>query len=384
MLQRVRLEGIELPRLYIAENKEDVMKAKTSGIPYIKWTRGQDELIRILLRPALEKMFPHIKWNKVLGRRNRFKTVVVQDEINEMMSPEKSQIELAGRLDVNPAQPKETEPTLSEPGEPVDEVDAMPERFDDDGDMYEVSSGTYGERLFDSTDEALPMIIEHRTDLETYVGDVSSQVNLDVLQRLRLMPAFIGDILDCVRLNVGNGMYWSEGYNKRLGLPVGRYNASGQLPNLIILDVSGSIPRGISATMISLVDTLRSQLTADLIITSDHSRFYAMGEELPDPQRIRDMFGYGNEAHDFFEILDTKVRGRHYGHVISFGDNDTPTYYGTFHGTLAGTIVEHVHHYHTGIWADDETETGYAKWCHMLARKPIADYDTSWCEVIKD
>ena len=28
-------------------------------------------------------------------------------------------------------------------------------------------------------------------------------------------------------------------------------------------------------------------------------------------------------------------------------------------------------------------KTGYAKWCHMLAKQPLVEYDTSWCEVIK-
>jgi hypothetical protein len=233
------------------------------------------------------------------------------------------------------------------------------------------------------------MIISHRLDLEDYMGDMSSYVNLEVLQRLKLMPRFIGDILDCIKINIGSGMYWREGYNKRLGIPVGRFNASGQLPNLIILDVSGSIPRGISATMISLIDTLRTQLSADLIITSSHSRFYPMGSELPDPQRIRDMFSYGNEAAEFWGILSTYIRGRHYGHVFSFGDNDTPDYF-NYHQAkgpvLEGTIVEHVHHYHTGKFYEtgvDMRKTGYAKWCHMLGNEPLVEYDTSWCNVIR-
>jgi hypothetical protein len=251
---------------------------------------------------------------------------------------------------------------------------------DEDEDMLmESSIASSDERLFYGGGG--DMVVTHNLDIEDYVGDLSSCVNIEVLQRLRLMPAFIGNILDCVKINAGSGMYWREGYNKRLGIPVGRFNSSGQLPNLIILDVSGSIPRGISATMISLIDTLRTQLSADLIITSTISRYYPMGSELPDPQRIRDQFHYGNESHDFFGILDRYVRGHSWGHVFSFGDNDTPAYEGFKDKySLEGTKVEHVHHYHT--WADD-TPTGYAKWCHMLACQPKVDYDTSWCKVIR-
>lgn len=374
MLQRVMLDGIELPRLYIAENQADIKLAMDKGIPFIRWTKGQDALIRMLLRPLLEQMFPHIMWNKVLGNKRRFRTEV---EIYERADEEfEGTLATEAELEGEEWVPRDS---LVEDDEPL--------FVDEDGNLTELSCSTTGQRTFLTGGHEMPTI--HKLDIETYVGDMSSYVDLEILQRLRLMPAFIGDILECVKLNVGSGMYWNEGYNKRLGLPVGRYNSSPQLPNLIILDVSGSIPRGISATMISLVDTLRTQLSADLIITSSNSRFYPMGSKLPDPQTIRDKFGYGNESHDFFGILNKEIRGRHYGHVFSFGDYDTPDYR-YFHAdvsmSLMGTTVEHVHHYHTGLynWRREEgLKTGYAKWCHMLAKKPIESYDTDWCKVIR-
>lgn len=380
MLKRVMIDGINLPRLYIAENKKDAELAMSKGIPFVRWSQGQDALIKMLLRPVLEKLFPHVKWNKVLGTRRKFRTQVEMVEaVNEI-----------GDLDVS--MPSDTE--LSELSEPTtNETVSIDESImdkDEDGTVVETADIASSERLF--TGGGGEMTPVHMLDLEDYIGDLSSNVNLEVLQRLRLMPAFIGDILDCIKINVGSGMRWREGYNKRLGIPVGRFDAGGQLPNLIILDVSGSIPRGISATMIALIDTLRTQLSADLIITSSNSRFYPMGSELPDPQRIRDMFGYGNEAVEFWDILSTNIRGRHYGHVFSFGDNDTPDEFIARYRReknkplLEGTIVEHVHHYHTGYyWGRDRSnKTGYAKWCHGLAKEPITDYDTSWCEVIKD
>lgn len=366
MLQRVMLDGIELPRLYIAENYEDAMLAKSKGIPFIRWKQGQDALIRMLLRPVLEDMFPHIKWDMVLGRRKRVSTKVVMCEVEE----QDHQLDVVDNIDDKAGAEAAQEEGKQMEGDP----------FIHDNMIAGIAED---ERLF-YNEHANTMLVERKMDLEDYVGDMSSYVNIEVLQRLRLMPAFIGDILDCVKLNIGSGMHWAEGYNKRLGLPVGRYNSSGQLPNLVILDVSGSIPRGISATMISLIDTLRTQLSADLIITGSNSRFYKMGDELPSPQRIRDMFGYNNESWDFFRILDTNIRGKHYGHVFSFGDDDTPNYfYFKENGSLglAGTKVEHVHHYHT--WRT-RTETGYAKWCQMLSVKPKVDYDNSWCDVIMD
>lgn len=355
MLQRVMISGIKLPRLYIAENQEDILLAQQNGIPYIRWKQGQDALIKMLLRPTLERMFPHIKWSLILGPRRKFMTdVEVYDTDGETVT--------GGGTGIRTT-------------------------YYDDGDtITETASVTTGERLFRNDADTITAMPMHKLDIETYVGDMSGYVNLEVLQRLRLMPAFIGDILDCVRTNVGNGTYWSEGYNKRLGLPVGRYDSARQLRNLIILDVSGSIPRGISATMLTLVDTLRTQLSADLIITSDISRFYPMGEELPTPQQLRDKFSYNNESDEFFEILQKNIRGHHYGHVISFGDNDTPDYWWGRRNEkydLQGITVDHVHHYHTGEYAYGDTQTGYARWCHMLSRQPVVSYDTSWCSMIK-
>ena len=378
MLQRVMLDGIELPRLYIAENRSDADLAKRKGIPFVRWTQGQEALIKMLLRPVLERMFPHIKWNEVLGPRKKFKTKV---EIYEDVKPEHDQVELFEMDDSS----EHDEVYESEDHEMNEEIDASDESLDIDGEIIiETAGASSEERLFFGGQD---MVVVNKLAIEDYVGDMNSYVNIEMLQRLRLMPAFIGNILDCVKTNIGSGLYWSEGYNKRLGLPVGRFNTSGQLPNLVILDVSGSIPRGISATMISLIDTLRTQLSADLIITGSNSRFYAMDEELPDPQRIRNMFGYGNEATEFFGILANKIRGHHYGHVFSFGDNDTPSYY-DYHKRicpeLPNTIVEHVHHYHTGTYYNGKPKTGYAEWCHMLGKQPIEEYDTDWCHVINN
>lgn len=387
MLQRVMLDGIELPRLYIAENKSDADLAMSKGIPFIRWTRGQDELIKILLRPVLEKMFPHINWDKVLGRRRRFRTTVKVYETEQT-----DQSEDVGRLDEST--PTRSAVEMSADREEYEEREVTESYDDEDRIETELSIATTGERIFNGqgSDDYQGSDIS----LEEYVGDISSCVNIEVLQRLKLMPAFIGDILDCIKINVGSGMYWREGYNKRLGIPVGRFDSSGQLPNLIILDVSGSIPRGISATMLSLIDTLRTQLSADLIITSTISRFYPMGSELPDPQTLRQKFRFGNESYDFFNILTYNIRGRHYGHVFSFGDNDTPAYEWfkdmPDEYSLMGTKVEHVHHYHTGSWVSYNTshndkadaKTGYAKWCHMLVSQPTVDFDTSWCSVIRD
>lgn len=335
MLSRLTIPGVELPRLYIAEDSEDAELAKDKGLPFIKWKNGQNELIKCLLRPVLEKLFPHIKWNDVLGPKKTFRTKVF------MYEEEREEIEVQDTATIG------------------------------EGEIADIATN---DRKFSGKNDGKPIT----QSLSKYIGDLSSQVNLDVLQELKLLPAFVGDICDCIKTNLTAKMTWNEGYNKKHRSTNGTYNRSMGLKNLIILDVSSSIPRGISATMIALIDTLRTQVNADLIITASTSRFYPMGTELPDPQTIRDEFGFGNESYYFEKILKEKIDGNRYGHVISFGDNDWPGHI----DFLSNVTVGHVHHYHT--W-DETKPTGYAKWCHQLAgRPPLVSYNTDWCEIIDE
>lgn len=347
MLEKVTIPGVELPTLYVAANAADAELALEKGIPFIKWTLGMDRLVRYLLRPALEKLFPFIKWDEVLGAKEEFTSKFFM-------------------VDGIPA-PKETSVDLEEGKEHLDDT----EWEDHDEEFINMAKER---RYFDCNS---PEQDVYKLDICKYMGDLSSSVNLEVLQSLKLMPQFIGDIIDCIKVNLTAHVKWSEGYNKKLGATVGNYNRSNQLPNLIILDVSGSIPRGISATMLSLIDTLRTQVSADLIITSSISRFYPAGSKLPNPQKLRDQFGYGNESHDFKRILRDDLNGKHYGHVFSFGDYDSPFIENSF--DLSNIQVEMVHHYHTKF----VERTGYAEWCHKLAKEPASEIDTTWCNVIK-
>lgn len=359
MLQRVTIEGIELPRLYIAENNSDVKQAMESGIPFLKWNLGKDELIRQLLRPTLEKMFPYVKWDAVLGKHKKTRSKVTFVNRND---------DLETDIDISNLNNEKSDDIITE------QIQYDDKSYDRSNTQFEdtvISSGT--RMISGSNNETFTT----KMSIEDYVGDLSSSVNIDVLQELNMLPSFMGDIVDNIKINLSNNMRWKEGYTKKLCLPMGNFNGSKQLPNLIILDISHSIPKGIAATMLTLIDTMRSQLYADLIITSKRSVFYPYGCELPNPQTLRDYFGYGNERDEFFGILNSKIKGKEYGHVISFGDNDSC---GVPNGSLLqNTKVHAVHHYHTTF---NNTFTGYAKWAEECQPDEIT-YNTNWCNVIE-
>lgn len=378
MLKRVAVEGIEFPRLYIAEDANDVSIAKANGIPFVKWTQGHDALVRQLLRPTLEKLFPGISWSKVLGRKVPVRSkVVIVGGVDDKSGTEAADYDKDAMLKAQHEHDKVAD--TIERGQLVEQEDngTFVRDVDIAEDWRDCPGG--GGIPYDMTFE------EEMLRIEDYVGDLSSSVDIEALQKLGMLPKFLGDITDNIRHNFSQSMRWTEGYTKKLGVPLGRFNAKAELPNLVIIDVSHSIPDGIAATMLTLADTLRSQCNAELIITSCRSGYYEAGAELPSPQALRDYYGRGNEAAEFFAILDKHIAGREFGHVISFGDNDNPGWRQLDEDSvpvglsLAGTKVHAVHHYHTCM---DNRETGYARWVKECCPTVSEEFDTSWCDVM--
>lgn len=366
MLERVTMDGLELPRLYIAENAEDIRKAKDHGLPYVKWNLGVEKLVRVLLRPALERMFPDVNWNKVLGHQEIFKTEVVICSGRE---------EGGG----HPSFDNEYDYEKMLEAQHRHDESSVEDALDNPSDDTELAGIADGPRAFDDrgTKDGYDRF-QKRIPFSKYAMDAVSSVDIKVLQNLGMLPKFMGDITDCIRTNISNSMHWSEGYTKKLGATLGNFNKGRQLPNLIILDVSGSIPRGISSTMCMLIDTLREQCEADLIITASRSGYYPHGAELPNPQTIMNYYGRGNESWEFYGIIDKYVAGREWGHVISFGDDDWPGNPKSFDLHLEDTKVHEVHHYHTNA----NRQTGYARWT-MDCLDGTEQFDKSWCSIIR-
>ena len=215
MLQRVTIDGVNMPRLYMAENYEDVELAKRNGIPYVRWKWGMEELLKSLLRPTLEKMFPYICWTKVLGRKRAVRSKVVmvggsnlelpactvEYDADEMLKSQLEYDDVVDKLDHDHAE-------ANEDGEYGRDVDIALDYRDCSG----CSGGGYD------------TFVEDSMSIADYVGDLSSSVDIDALQKLGLLPQFVGDVANCIKLNMANSMRWNEGYTKKLGYPLGNFN----------------------------------------------------------------------------------------------------------------------------------------------------------------
>lgn len=374
MLQRIAIEGIQFPRLYIAENNEDVQLARANGVPYIRWRHGQEQLIRQLLRPTLEKMFPGIAWNKVLGKKKPVRSDVV------IVSGRESDVD-AGVAEYDCANMLTAQYAYDHL---VDELDHDSSEANEDGEFVRTVDVAEDRRdcISDNSDLGYLGFTEDHLKIEDYIGDLSSYVDIDALQKLGLLPKFVGDVTDCIKHNLSQSMRWTEGYTKKLDMVLGKFRSKPELPNLLIIDISWSIPDGIAATMITLADTLRSQCNADLIITSRRSGYYPAGAELPKPQTLRDYYGRSNESAEFCAILDKYIAGREWGHVISFGDYDNPGNIWERNVNMTGTKVHAVHHYHTNKYLGRDHWTGYARWVNECCPDAEMFFDTDWCKVI--
>lgn len=340
---KVSVPGVTMPELYATEDQEELRAYASKGVPVVMWPESERrQLVAVIMIRLLTRMFPGIDWYQTLGVR--------VDSRDNVLVPggERSQAEGSGY--------------------------AKGDVFNMAHDVSDVASS---ERTFDADGETIP--VGRVTDLTETVAYENEEVDIDVLLGLGLLPSFVGEVADCVRTNIDNRFSWRDGYNKRLGCFVGNYDDGPKAPNLLIVDVSGSIPEGVSSTMLRLLATMREQAQADVIVTGSTSRFYGYGDELPGPAEIRREIGYANERRQFLRILEEHVRGRHIGNVISFGDNDQPNIGIREAGTsLRGTTVESVLHYHTHMSA----RTGYARWVHLVSPEVRSRIDTSWCRFV--
>lgn len=347
MAHQLRIQGIPIPKVYVTDDEEERIALRNAGIPVILWKDSDDTLVRMLFLPALRRLLPDIDWQKVLGIEVWTQPVVDVP---------------GGRYDNGMR--KVDEELVSDPTERVADI-ATEDRFIEGG---------------------MEAVVHE--PLDAFI-DLDNVVDIDVLQQLCLLPKWMDNVVDSIRRNL-ESYCWVEGFDKKHQIFDGYWDSDEELPNLLIIDVSGSIPFGISRTMLTLADMLRRDCNADLIVTGATSMFWSREEELPSPQWIRTHIARSNENWQFYRILRDDCE-RRYGNVISFGDNDSfyvgskilqdcglhygqePDVYAMF------PMVDHVMHMHT--WR--KLPTGYAKWC--LAANPAAteEFNCSWAKVIK-
>jgi hypothetical protein len=174
-----------------------------------------------------------------------------------------------------------------------------------------------------SIDKTLEKVEASKT-ISDFIEDISYQVDIETLKNLRVIPTwFSSTIEEAVKTNILNSIVWNPAlYNKKLDNTSGSVTLSTPDRNLIIIDISSSIPKSIAKATLLLAKTMSTQFFADLIITGARSGLFDYTEiDGLDVNQIYTDYGQNNECKDFRAIVS---QHRQYDNVIVFGDNHTP------------------------------------------------------------
>lgn len=384
-MRKLQIGSIPLPTVYVVSDRSEINKCRRLGIPYVVWHGEYDMLVKLVLLPTLMKMFPYINWSRELGVTSRNirsadkltirKQVVEREQKFSERDPKKTM--------------EDVEEFIEDGLEKIGETD---DRCDDGGARAIDFHAAQDYRPCGSSGFDVDISLRDE-NLRMAVGDLSAFVDIQELQKLRIMPTWLSDLTDAIRRNIDDYVYM-EGWNKKLGCALGNFNGTQNAPNLIILDVSASIPYGVAATMLSLIETLREQANADLIVTAATSGWYPSGSKLPSPEQLRKLHPRGQEYEMFNVIMSNHVLGREWGNVIAFGDNDSPevcySYAPSSHKELhslawsnkrgiPGTKVHKLWSCHTmNNHCFKPPIVGYARWASTLCPDVEVEKVTSW------
>lgn len=262
---------MHLPVIYLVENNKDIASLPL-GIPFIKGKiKEYNDYVKliefeVLLRSALKSGLP-FKWEQILrenGYKNLYKFTAYSEKCCYCTSTEKVEL--------------------------------------DDHDFTETEGTTISE----------------------LIEDISYQVDSDVLKELKVIPSWFSEkVEDGIKSNILDSIKWNPGfYNKKLGDVSGAITIGQSNKNLIVIDISGSIPTSVGKACLLLSKTMSHLFYADLIITGAKSKLFDYTEiEALDVNDIYRRFGDNNEAADFRRIVS---ESRNYDNAIVFGDNHSP------------------------------------------------------------
>lgn len=160
--------------------------------------------------------------------------------------------------------------------------------------------------------------------LSDFVKDNAAYVNIEKLKELKVFPLWLDKIEEAISTNIHNfAVFNSNMYNKKLEGMYGGMELKSPSRNLIIIDISGSIPKAVSSTTLTLAKQLSESFYADLLITGSKSTLYKYEElYLLNIETIYKENGMDNDQTYFKNLLSSEEK--EYKTVIAFGDNHSP------------------------------------------------------------
>ena len=182
-------------------------------------------------------------------------------------------------------------------------------------------------------------------------------VDFDRLSQLKILPVWLEDIKASIETNIIDEVTFDPtAFNKQLGMNIGYGNIKHNMKNLLILDISSSMPKSVVLTIVNLGKLMSKKFYADVILTGRES-YLIDYNDVPNTDIVGAVgdYGGGNEGEMFNQIIKSN---NEYNTVISFGDNDNPGWY-TSRGDKCNFKVQTLYSLHTDRNSDNVT--GYAR-----------------------
>jgi hypothetical protein len=214
---------------------------------------------------------------------------------------------------------------------------------------------------------------------QQFIKDNSVYVDIAKLKELNVFPVWLDKIEEAISTNIHNfAVFNNNMYNKKLEGMYGSLELTSPKRNLIIIDISGSIPRGVSSTCLSLAKNLCETFYADVLITGSKSILF--NYENIHELNINTIYeiGMNNDQTYFKALLESEEK--HYATAIVFGDNDYPgdrwqsarKYISDADGKkLCKWKIDHLISFHTkGI----EHLAAYGRWFSPTSEERIKDW----------
>lgn len=281
-MQLLKSKKLKLPQVFFVTEKEDIKKVPIGvpfifGSPHIKNTIIRILEYEVLYQAALASGYP-FNFKQIL-KDNGFKDIESFHYSNPIYMDFLTEGDI-GELD------------------------------DDDFEMLDKF------KELDSSEDGM---------FKKYIKDSAVYVDIQKLKELNVFPVWLDKIEEAISTNIHNfATYNPNMYNKKLDGMYGGLDLSSPNRNLIIIDISGSIPKGVSSTCLALAKNLVETFYADLLITGSISTLYDYNEihEL-DIDNIYEINGMNNDA-KYFRALTLTGDYKKYKTAIVFGDNHSP------------------------------------------------------------
>jgi hypothetical protein len=272
-------KGIPIPKLFFITDKSDILKLPL-GTPFIFGAPDEEEyLLRILEYEVLYQSAV------ATGYPFRFQKILKENGFSDLES-------LSSSLGCN------TE--------------------------FNISSSNGGKENSGKSLGGSIGEVKGKNLIKKFIKDSSAYVDVSVLKSLNIFPVWMKDAEEAVTTNIHNSVTFdSNMYNKKLEGMYGGAHLRAPTKNLIIIDISGSIPRAVSSTCLSLAKNLSENFYADLLITGSKSTLYNYEEiHKLDLKKIYSENGMDNDQTYFKAIVQKD--SRQYNTAIVFGDGHSP------------------------------------------------------------